>query len=168
MGGEMLKKQSIIKNSKLEMGYIMEMSFNILKHGNVSELKAHVMSLAQEYQCESFHDYIEMGSGCGGRLFEECIQRNHCIMVSEFNEDDVEFIASFIHIIQRIKGVYLECIYQDDVKCKLIYASPFYLKLMTREKVEMYKKYVQEKIYTKHEALLLQEVGSKHRRAMTV
>jgi len=146
----------------------MEISFNILKHGNISELKATIQLLAQDYKCESFYDYVEMGSGTSGRFFEGNIQRNHCIIVAEFIEDNITFCANFIRVIQRMKDVYLECIYQDNVKCKLVYASPFYLKLMNREKVELYKKYTREKIYTENEAIILQEAHYKTKRNMTV
>jgi len=150
------------------MGYIMEMSFNILKNSNYSELKAYVISLSIDYRCESFYDYVEMGSGHNGRGFHGNIQRNHCILVTEFTEDNILFFKDFLRIIQRMKDVYVECIYQDNVTCKLIYASPFYLKIMEKEKVEMYKKIKAEKEYNENDTLILEELRDRHRRTMTV
>jgi len=146
------------------MVYTMELSFNILKHANVTECESDIVSIAVDFSCCNYYNYVEMD-------YNKYINRNHCIVVVQFNEQekDVENMAKFIRVLRRIKHVYVECIYHENVLCKIIYASSFYITNMDKSKVHIYKKFVKEKIFTEQELCLLQEVltGEK-KRALTV
>lgn len=146
------------------MGYTVEMSFNILKNSAVEELKTGISTIAVDYNCSNSYGYIEMD-------YNKHINRNHCVIVVQFNEkkEDIENMINFIKIIKRMKHVYIECIYLDDISCKLIYASSFYITNMDKSKVQIYQKFLKEKKYTEEENLLLQVVLSAgKKRALTV
>jgi len=146
------------------MGYTMELSFNILKHANVTGLENDVVSMAVDFGCSNYYTYIEME-------YNKHINRNHCIIVVQFQEkkEDVENMSTFIKVLRRMKHVYIECIYHDDILCKLIYASTLYITNMDKEKVQIYKEFLKEKKYTEQELSFLQEVltGEK-KRALTL
>jgi hypothetical protein len=146
------------------MVYVMELSFNVLKHANVTEWEGNITSSAVDFGCSSYYTYVEME-------YNKHINRNHCILVIQFQEkkEDVENMSKFIRVIRRMKHVYIECIYHEDICCKLIYASTFYVTNMDKDKVQIYQQFLKEKNYTEQELIFLQEVltGEK-KRALTL
>ena len=78
--------------------------------------------------------------------------------------------TSFIKIIKRIKDIYIECIYEDIIICKLIYASPYYLKTMNKSNVILYKEFKKEEgKHTENEKMILNEIKqAKQHRANTI
>ena len=150
------------------MGYIMELSFNILKNKNISEITANIKLIANLYQCNHFYDYIEMENEYNKYIINKNVTRNHYIIVIEFDEENILNFSKFIKIIQRMKNIYLECIYQDNIICKIIYASPYYLKTMDKDKIINYKKFKKDEIYLDNEIIILQEIYDKKVSANTI
>ena len=131
------------------MGYTIEISFNILKHGNVSTLKENISSIAVDYNCNNHYYMYDMEGGCN-------IQRNHCICVVNFDDDELSNCSKFIKVIKRMNDLHLECIYQDNITCKLIYASHYYLTSVDKGKVNTYETYKRERSYSENEMMLLE------------
>ena len=62
------------------------------------------------------------------------------------------------HLKTRYNGIiYLDCIYEDNIGCKLIYASPCYLKQVEKDKVQKYRK----RSLSENETMLLEAGGVK-------
>jgi hypothetical protein len=128
------------------MGYIIEISFDIIKHSNVSEMESQIIGYAIDLNCESHYCFYEMEKG----------KRNHQIVSVIFNENEIFNCAKFIKTIKKMKGLYhIECIYEDDMNCKLIYASKYYLKNIDKEKVVVYNKFKRERSYSDNETIIL-------------
>lgn len=129
-------------------GYIVELSFNFLKHGNVEELANYIHDVALVYFCTDFYTMDEMI--CHDKVQHK---RTHRVVVCHFlgTEDFVEFIK----YVKKIKEFYIECIYEDRHVCKLIYASSEYLKNSTRDSVLKYKTFRRERSYSEEENMIL-------------
>jgi len=132
-------------------GYIIELSFNFLKHGNVEELKDYIHELALVYFCSDFYTMDEMI--CHDKIQHK---RTHRIVVCHFL--GTEDFTQFIKVVKKIKEIYIECIYEDRHVCKLIYASSEYLKNSTRDSVLKYKTFRRERSYSEEENMILSAI----------
>ena len=101
------------------MGYNIEVSFNVLKNGSVTELLETVRSFAEECFCEKFFEYYE---------FENKVhfQQRHCIISVIFTQEKINNMIYFLNVIKKTKGLYIESIYNED-KNFMIYASQYYI-----------------------------------------
>jgi len=101
------------------MGYNIEVSFNVLKNGSVTELLETVRSFAEECFCEKFFEEYE---------FENKVhfQRRHCIISVIFPQEKINNMIEFLNIIKKIKGLHIESIYDEDNHL-ILYASQYYI-----------------------------------------
>jgi hypothetical protein len=133
------------------MGYTIEVSFDILKHSNISELKKTIVDHALDLNCDNYYYYYDMDGMVK-------IPRNHCIIAINFLEEETFNCAKFIKKIKKMPNIHIECIYEDDIACKLIYASNFYLKNVDKSKVVVYNKFKRERGYSDNEKYILNEI----------
>ena len=113
------------------MGYLLELSINLKKHPNLSEIKSKLFEKAEECKVENYYTMFEfMGEN-------RQIYRNHCVITFNFMEHD-ELLAAFIIFSKKIKCVSIESLGYDNVIFKLMYASKKYLNMMEKEKVYEY------------------------------
>ena len=134
------------------MVFNIEVSFNILKHYSVSEIEKIIINLATKYNCLSYYSITEMENNL-------CKNRNHIIFVISFDESDIKFLEGFIKEIKKLKNVYIESLYEEDITCKLIYASQHYLTTIDKEKVLMYNK--RKRSYSEDEIILVNGITCK-------
>mgnify|MGYP001226334673 FL=1 len=113
------------------MVYQIEVSVNLNKVTNLTEIKNMILSKADECKLEDFYTIFEhIGKN-------RQIYRNHCVLVFLFTEND-ELLADFIRYVKNIKHVSIECVGLDKGKFELIYASKKYLNMMEKEFAEKY------------------------------
>jgi len=136
------------------MGYTLEVSFDITKHPDVTSVKRHISDMALDLLCDHYYYYYETDNGDERNK----IPRNHCIVAVHFNESEIFQCAEFIKQMKKIRDIYIECIYEDDVTCKMIYASRYYLKNVDKGGVTIYNRFKRERGYSDHEQLLLDEM----------
>lgn len=129
------------------MGYNIEISLNLMKIQNSSEIKKNINDLAMEYNCNNFYilDDTDMYSK---------IKRIHSIMVVNFLENELNNCIKFIRLIKKNKDCFIECIYDDNI-CKLIHASSYYLTCINKEKSRDYKKCIKDGDFNENEIKLL-------------
>lgn len=130
------------------MGYTIEISFSILKHPNVSEFKRQISSLALDYGCDHYYYMFEMEG-------ETKIPRHHCIISIHFLDDEIFNCAAFIKEAKRVKDIHIECIYDDEIMCKLIYASRYYLQNIDKGNVIIYNEFKRERKFSENENIIL-------------
>jgi len=103
------------------MGLVVEISIDIKKNNQVTEIKLFLSELAEEFNCESYY-YIYETEGVNSK-----IERNDCIQVVEFNTPNTELeknnILNFIKKIINQKYTKLDTVYQDSGKINMIYNS---------------------------------------------
>jgi hypothetical protein len=137
---------------EIVMGYNIEISMDLLKHNNISETKREIIDFALDLDCSYYYYLYE---------YEDRIKfpRNHVIIVINFGNDNDSNLfncAKFLRTIKKMKDLHIESIYEDDdVLCKLIYASAYYLKNVEKDKAIKYSKYKKERSYSDDEKLLL-------------
>jgi hypothetical protein len=136
------------------MGYNIEISVDMAKHPDFSRFKSEIVDFALDSGCDHYYYLYEMEGG-GQR------KRNHCIIVVNFNDDEIFSCSNFLKRIRKMKELHIECIYEDSLICKLIYASQFYQTKMDREKVTKYNKFKRERSLSENERLLLNQLAQK-------
>jgi hypothetical protein len=129
------------------MGYNIEISLNLIKIQNSSEIKQNINDLAMEYNCNNF--YIMDDTDIYSK-----IKRIHSIMVVNFLENELNNCIRFIREMKKQKNCFIECVYDDNVY-KLIHASSYYLKCINKQKSIDYKKCIKECNFNENEIKLL-------------
>lgn len=136
------------------MGYNVEVSFNILKHSSVTELQEFVKEQAHSCGCKSCYEDYE---------YETNVQfkRNHCIMVTNFDETNTLYFIDFLKNIKSVPYLYIECIY-DDTNNSILYASSYYLtQKMDKHFSKKWKTEKRKRSYSEDDIMILNEVEKK-------
>jgi hypothetical protein len=134
------------------MVFNIEVSFNILKHNSVIEIEQIIINLAGKYNCHSYYSITEMENN----FYKN---RNHIIFVISFDIIDIKLLEGFIKEIKKMRNVYIESLYEDDIICKLIYASQSYLSTIDKDKVLLYNK--RKRAYSEDEITLFNGITGK-------
>lgn len=135
------------------MGYNIEVSFNILKNKNVSELEDYITSVAKECKCSSSYSLIEMETNT-------FMQRNHNVISTIFDEMNVNDLVNYIKTIKKIKGIYIESIFNEETN-QIIYASQYYLTILDKFVSKSYKLNKRERSYSEDETIIIDELNKK-------
>lgn len=109
-----------------KMGFAVELSFDVRKGGAWWSQLDTRRSLAEEYGCEMQYFTHEI-EGKGKQTL-----RSDSILVVTFAEEHLENFLSFIRTLRKEPKNYIDCIYQDDTTCNLLYASPRYIRKMNK------------------------------------
>jgi hypothetical protein len=133
------------------MGYNIEISVNMIKETKFSEIETIIINTSELYGCESVVSISEEDGTIK-------IPRYHKIFVINFLEDDFENFIKFIKCIKEYKKCYIESVYNNNSKYKLLYASSTYLKNIDKDISKKYKKFIYEKIFTPDENMIIKEL----------
>jgi hypothetical protein len=136
------------------MGYNIEISFNVLKNGSVTHLLETVRSFAEDCFCEKFYEDYE---------FENKVQfqRRHCVISVNFSESKLNNMIEFLNNIKRIRGLYIELIY-DDYNSSIIYASQYFItQKMDKSSAKKFKTEKRKRSYSDDETKILSSVSKK-------
>lgn len=112
------------------MTYRIEISFDLRKTKNITEMKKNIRNIA--IKNENDICFFEHEFGGRGRT----INRNHVIAIIYFPEQ--QNLLNFIKNIKKVSGIYIESVGIDDCKFELIYASKKYLNFMDKFKAKDY------------------------------
>ena len=131
------------------MGYNIEISFP-LSNDNSSATKTMLADIAIAQKCNHYYYLHEMEGNCK-------IPRNHCVIIINFEEESIFHCAQFLKTIKKDKDMSIECIYEDNIACKLIYASKYYqTNKMEKDNVVKYKR---ERSLSENEKMLLEKMS---------
>jgi hypothetical protein len=134
------------------MGYNIEISVDVVKHPDFSQMKSEIVDFALETGCDHYYYLYEMEGGSQRK-------RNHCIIVVNFDEEQIFNCSKFLKTIKKMKDLHIECIYEDSIVCKLVYASRFYQTIMDREKAVRYNAFKRERSFSDNEKMLLKQLA---------
>lgn len=140
------------------MGYNIEVSFNILKNKNVSELEDYITSVAKDCKCSSSYSLIEMENE--NENSNTNMQRNHNVITSIFDELNVNDLVNYIKTIKKIKGIFIESIFNEETN-QIIYASPYYLTILDKFSSNSYKLNKRTRSYSEDETIIMDELNKK-------
>jgi hypothetical protein len=133
------------------MGYNIEVAIDIVKHPNLSEIKRYVTNMALDFNCDHYYYIFDYQGNCKQN-------RNHCIIVINFEDDYIFECASLVKELKKNPDLNIECIYEDNIICKLIYASKYYLSTMEKENIVKYNKFKRERGFSDNENMILNQL----------
>ena len=67
----------------------------------------------------------------------------------------------FIKTLKKNKDLHIECIYDDEIACNLLYASQYYLTTIEKDKVIKYNKNKRERSLSDNDKVVLEPVIKK-------
>ena len=103
------------------MTYIVELSFDLRKNKNFSEIKELLSRLAEKYN-SCTHYFMHEIEGRG-----RIIDINDCINTVCFDNTNTINLLNYIKNINKLKFIKIDCIYSDEGGINLIYTSKKYL-----------------------------------------
>jgi hypothetical protein len=133
------------------MGYNIELSFNVVNTGSVTEVLQSVKVYAEECGCQQIYEDYE---------FENKTQfiRRHCIITANFSQLNIIEMIKFLKFIKSYHNLYLESIY-DETSNILLYASKYYVtQKMDKEKAQEFKIEKRKRSYSEDETLILDTI----------
>ena len=139
------------------MGYIIEVSFNILKHNMVTYMIDVIKNIALEHNCSDIYDFCEMENET---RYSHRI--NHTIISVEFI-NNLNNLLRFIQKVKKMREYHIECIYTDDMPYHIIYASSHYLKTMEKQSAKEYMNAQKETEINQKETQIHTITNSKRR-----
>ena len=108
------------------MGLTIEVSFNICKQGNITNIKQLLSTIAEKYNSKTNYFIHEIE---GHNRVIDC---NDYVNIVEFESDNFTNIIEYLKSIIKIKVVKIDCIYYDEGVVNLIYASKKYLLVVNK------------------------------------
>jgi hypothetical protein len=131
------------------MSYNIDITYNVLKHGNIEQTGNIIKTLAEESCCENYYDNYEFERNI-------CIQRNHYVITVKF-ASSINLI-NFLKKVKKIKYLHVETIYQENI---ILYVSTYYLtQMMDKQLVKQFKKNKNDRIFTKEETVILNALNN--------
>lgn len=106
---------------------VIELSFLLYKACGISEIQETIRYVIEKSQIEKY--YLDFEIENRNRLQEKGLYTIHF----EDNDMTIKDVLFFLRKIKKIPNTYLECIYRDNVKCEIIYASKYYLSQMEKD-----------------------------------
>lgn len=102
-------------------------------------IPGHIKGIALLYGCDSLFEMEETN------INKNKTRQIQVIHVG-FDETNVNNLINFLQKIKYAKNIYIECVYYSDIKCKMLYASPYYIK--TNMDKSQKKKYLKTCTYS--------------------
>ena len=136
------------------MVYQIELSINLNKITNLTEIKNILIKKAKECKLENYYTMYEH-EGKNRQIF-----RNHCILTCFFLEND-ELLSEFIRYSKKFKNISIESVGLDDGKFTLMYASKKYLNMMEKEYAMNYINLRREQKLYKQDSIIFKTILKK-------
>ena len=121
------------------MGYAIEMSHKIDKCNKVTNIEFignYIYNHA--FNSESYYSINE--PNINGTKYKKNTKKINFdnIYVVVYSETNYNEFLNFVKQIRSDKLVNIDCIYQDDITCDILYASPCYLKKTNKNFIKTY------------------------------
>jgi hypothetical protein len=136
------------------MVYQIELSINLNKVTNLTEIKNILIKKAEECKLENYYTMYEH-EGKNRQIF-----RNHCILTCFFLEND-ELLSEFIRYSKKFKNISIESVGLDKGKFTLMYASKKYLNMMEKEYAMDYMDLRREQKLYKQDSIIFKTILKK-------
>ena len=116
------------------MSYAIELSIDIQKYDNNNMDIDDYMVLANKFKCDEQYFTYD--------FYNDSYQKSktYSIQVIIFEKDNYNNFINFIHELRKLKKNKVDCIYQDDITCNILYASPQYIRNMGKVQGKEFKR----------------------------
>ena len=133
------------------MGYNIELSVPLMKCSTFSDIEKSLFLLAEQNSCETVYSFSETDGTTK-------IPRYHQIVVVAFEKDKLDHLQQFVKDVKQYKYVNIECIYNDNLQVKLIYATSHYLQTLDKRIANEYQVLKRKRSYSEDELKVITEV----------
>ena len=138
------------------MGFLLELSLDTKKIGNITQIKNILITEALKNKCEIyFFNYEFMGKN-------RKIYRHHFILTFIFEENE-ELVANFIRFVKKYKKkIRVEAIFFENCIYEIMYASNKYLNLMDKDKAKDYIEKRRSNNLFKNDSVIIKTLYKKY------
>jgi len=115
------------------MGYVLEISFKLKLGSTYTSLTNTLVDICDKNEVDHYYFTTEL-EGVGKKIYKSFAIGT--VSVKNYNS-----LLNFIDNIKKHKEFHVDCIYNDTIDSRILYASSYYLThKMTKEGRESYKK----------------------------
>lgn len=134
------------------MAYNIEVTFNIIKNGSVTQLLDYVKYCANECFCEDFYEEYEFEN-------KAQFQRRHCLMTIIFQQSNINYMVEFLNKIKKNHELHIELIYNENDH-SILYASQYFLtQKMDKYLAKNFKIERRKRSYSEDETMILNSIS---------
>lgn len=134
------------------MVYNIEISFNVIKNGNINKLLDDIRNSAENSFCENFYEDYEFEN-------KTQFQRRHCIVFTSFSHSKIKNMIEFLNNIRKNNSLYIELIYDDDNN-SILYASEYFIsQKMDKYISKNYRAEKRKRSYSDDESMILKAIS---------
>lgn len=134
------------------MAYNIEVTFNIIKNGSVTQLLDYVKYCAHECFCEDFYEEYEFEN-------KAQFQRRHCLMTIIFQQSNINYMVEFLNKIKKNHELHIELIYNENDH-SILYASQYFLtQKMDKYLAKNFKIERRKRSYSEDETMILNSIS---------
>ena len=133
------------------MVYNICFSFNA-KEPNINKVQDCLLNISNTYEAHNCYFSFE----------ESPFKKNMiimCIFNMSFESNEIKNMTLCINQTRNVAKVNLDCIFEENNKYRLIYASKYYLQSIEQNSVSNYKKFHRERSYSETDTIILNSIN---------
>lgn len=115
------------------MGYVLEISFKLKLGSTYTSLTNTLVDICDKNEVDHYYFTTEL-EGVGKKIYKS-------FAIATISLKSMNSLSNLIEDIKKHKEYHVDCIYNDSIDSRILYASSYYLThKMTKEGRESYKK----------------------------
>ena len=142
------------------MVFHINFSFDV-KSVNISMTQNTLLDIAKDYDADNCYF-----------SFEDTLTKKNinifCIFSLSFTSDMLNNMILCINKIQNVSKIRLDCIFEENITFRLIYASKSYLLSSEKNSVSNYKKFHRERSYSETDSYILNAIRNKRNNSINI
>lgn len=142
------------------MVFNINFSFDV-KSVNISMTQNTLLDIAKDYDADNCYF-----------SFEDTLTKKNinifCIFSLSFTSDMLNNMILCINKIQNVSKIRLDCIFEENITFRLIYASKSYLLSSEKNSVSNYKKFHRERSYSETDSYILNAIRNKRNNSINI
>ena len=142
------------------MVFNINFSFDV-KSVNITMTQNTLLDIAKDYDADNCYF-----------SFEDTLTKKNinifCIFSLSFTSDMLNNMILCINKIQNVSKIRLDCIFEENITFRLIYASKSYLQSSEKNSVSNYKKFHRERSYSETDSYILNAIRNKRNNSINI
>lgn len=142
------------------MVFNINFSFDV-KSVNISMTQNTLLDIAKDYNADNCYF-----------SFEDTLTKKNinifCIFSLSFTSSMLNNMILCINKIQNVSKIRLDCIFEENITFRLIYASKSYLLSSEKNSVSNYKKFHRERSYSETDSYILNAIRNKRNNSINI
>jgi hypothetical protein len=145
------------------MGYTIDISYDLFLQNADNDIKSEIIDIATINGCSSCYEDYEMSGNVKNA-------RHHGVFTITFEDTEHDMCSKFISQIKSRRHIHIESVYDNSPKCKLLYASSYYLRTMEATEAKKYREgeETRELTFTEADLTIAKHFRSKKKRSYTI